>query len=356
MVRKRLSKKNKIQRLSKNNKNPKKTLGGGKKNKVSRKLSPRKRFKEGKRKTQKKRYAKMKGGKKRSRKQRGGAAAPAKCRKMITNPDGSEIRCTNAVVSGTKYCKRCRPPQLKSTRVAGTTKTAGKKSQQDKLKVVERIIAEEPGVMGPGSSTRRYPGRREGRLAGRQHSRLRRWPSAIPPAILEGKHLSPEEIKALEEQKGITYGGLLDQLAQTKENADNTEYDPNEENTEGEGYNNYADAVAVDEMENSDEVTLASLINAEERKWANCLIRFTSSLPIIIPILYSNEGVVGVGWELPVEELSDLLGEHCGKTPVNEVYNEFKRAAEAGTRVSTSTINGIQTYKLLKRNLIERYL
>ena len=56
MVRKRLSKKNKIQ---------KKSLGGGKKNivsrklsprkKMSRKLSPRKRFKGGKRNTQKKR-------------------------------------------------------------------------------------------------------------------------------------------------------------------------------------------------------------------------------------------------------------------------------------------------------------
>ena len=67
----------------------KKTLGGGKKNivsrklsprnKISKKLSPRKRFKIIKRKTEKKRYAKMKGGKKRSRTQRGGmdAGGPA---------------------------------------------------------------------------------------------------------------------------------------------------------------------------------------------------------------------------------------------------------------------------------------
>ena len=73
-------------KLSKNKKNfSKKTLGGGKKNivssklspmkKMSKKLSPRKRFKIKKRKTEKKMNAKMKGGKKRSRKQRGGAAA-----------------------------------------------------------------------------------------------------------------------------------------------------------------------------------------------------------------------------------------------------------------------------------------
>jgi hypothetical protein len=68
-------------KLSKNKKNfSKKTLGGGKKNIVSSKLSPmkkmsRKRFKIKKRKTEKKMNAKMKGGKKRSRKQRGGAAA-----------------------------------------------------------------------------------------------------------------------------------------------------------------------------------------------------------------------------------------------------------------------------------------
>ena len=96
-------------KLSKKKKNvSKKTLGGGKKNivsrklsprnKISKKLSPRKRFKIIKRKTEKKRYAKMKGGKKRSRTQRGGmmdadedAGGPAGADVMDLNEDVSAI-------------------------------------------------------------------------------------------------------------------------------------------------------------------------------------------------------------------------------------------------------------------------